>query len=294
MLGLVGALSMACAPLGYSTAELETLGASDFHLAPEQAQRFLEDAMGCAGSSDPFLRDLIGYDGIMTILRGEKVDRDVVRTLTLELMETLEQPNEVVDRRYGKRRGGFQASFLTLYLVEFARWDRIDPILSDVERARLVDLAAAELRDVTDYRGFDQRVGWRHHVAHAADLTLQVALNPGIDDDQRRLLAEAIVSQVNPAEIHFYVYGEPGRLALPLLYLAFGSEWSAEEMTGLLEPLKGSVEAWEDAYNDQAALARLHNTRGFLQSILLRTEGQEHPNLMALREAAQNVLAALP
>jgi len=42
----------------------------------------------------------------------------------------------------------------------------------------LLNAAANYLVALRDYRGFDDGVGWRHGVAHAADLLAQLALSP--------------------------------------------------------------------------------------------------------------------
>lgn len=50
-----------------------------------------------------------------------------------------------------------------------------------------------------DLRGFDAVQGWRHGVAHGADLLLQLALNPALRRVQAEALLAAIASQVLPA-----------------------------------------------------------------------------------------------
>src|SRR5258705_220852 len=76
------------------------------------------------------------------------------------------------------------------------------------------------LLGVTDRRGFDATQGWRHGVAHGADLLLQLGLNPALSAAQLDAIVQAIASQVAPAGEHFYVYGEPERLARPIAYIA--------------------------------------------------------------------------
>jgi hypothetical protein len=56
--------------------------------------------------------------------------------------------------------------------------------------------------------------GWRHGVAHGADLLLQLALNPAVDRAGLDRLLGAVAAQVAPRE-HSYIYGESERLARP-------------------------------------------------------------------------------
>jgi hypothetical protein len=51
---------------------------------------------------------------------------------------------------------------------------------------------------VRDYRGFDTAEGWRHGVAHGADLALQLVLNPAVDKPQIERLLAAVGRQVAP------------------------------------------------------------------------------------------------
>ena len=67
---------------------------------------------------------------------------------------------------------GLAQPFAAMVLVEVARADRIDQHLSAVERTELVQAGSDYLSSVRDYRGYVQKEGWRHAVAHAADLMM--------------------------------------------------------------------------------------------------------------------------
>src|SRR5690606_26861123 len=99
------------------------------------------------------------------------------------------------------------------------------------ERAGMVARAAAYLAAVRDYRGFDDVEGWRHGVAHGADGVLQLVLNAQVDRAQVDALLAAVAAQVVPESAHAYVFGEPERLARPVVYAARrgmldGDEWT--------------------------------------------------------------------
>ena len=95
--------------------------------------------------------------------------------------------------------------------------------------------ATTYVTTLTDYRGFDASEGWRHGVAHGADLLLQLSLNLALDRAQLDAILAAVASQVMPANGHFYIYGEGERLMAPVFYIgrrgalssADWSEWFA-------------------------------------------------------------------
>ena len=95
-------------------------------------------------------------------------------------------------------RDGFRQPFAALVLAEVARTDRIESWLTPAQRVALVDSAARYVTSVRDYRGFDPKEGWRHGVAHGADLLLQLALNPAVDRAGLDRLLGAVAAQVAP------------------------------------------------------------------------------------------------
>ena len=106
---------------------------------------------------------------------------------------------------------GFRRPFAALALAEVARADRIEPYLTEPERHELAEAGAAYLRGVRDYRGFTAGEGWRHGVAHGADLMLQLALNPRLSRTDADRLLGAIAAQVAPMGPVYYIHGESAR-----------------------------------------------------------------------------------
>ena len=152
--------------------------------------------------------------------------------------------------------------FAALGLAEIARMDRRKAFLTADERAGLVQAAGSYLSAVRDYRGFDPKQGWRHGVAHGADLMLQLALNPLLDKAAHEAMLAAIGSQVVAADAHFYVYGEGERLMAPVFYLARRDTLSAQEWDAWFARLVGETGGRPDG--TQVPLARRHNLQGFL------------------------------
>jgi hypothetical protein len=150
-----------------------------------------------------------------------------------------------------------------------ARADRVDSSFTPAMRNELVQVAAAYLGGVSDYRGFSETEGWRHGVAHGADLVLQLVLNPNIGAEPIQELMQALAAQVAPGGEVFYIYGEPVRLARAAYYAhargvvdeSFWNSW----LEGIANPQP--LENWAASFASQAGLARRHNTLAFLLAL---------------------------
>ena len=201
--------SAACLPGGMPRNELLALKAAKWQV-PDDARR-QQLALGmvyCLADPDPVLRDEIGFEALSAWMRGDKLT-----TATVQSLRTILLPRLAAADPQGVIR-----PFAALTLAEVARRDRLKPYLSSAERQELLTAAAAYLSGVRDYRGYDEQSGWRHGVAHGADLMLQLALNPALGKPAHETILAAIASQVLPA--HSYIYGEGERLMAPVFYLA--------------------------------------------------------------------------
>ena len=177
-----------------------------------------------------------------------------------------------------------------------ARTDRIESWMSDLERDRLVSFAIDYLKGVDDYRGFSNEEGWRHGIAHGADLLLQLTLNNEVRPEQLEAIAEAILTQAAPRE-HAYIHGETGRLVRPLLFIAQRGALDERDWANWFGALvlPGPMVNWGYAYKSEEGLAQLHNTRLFALEVLARTGGDTvPPSLLPLRDGAKTVLETLP
>lgn len=256
-------LAMAdCPPAGQDRASLAALKATGFKLEDAAARQALALALvDCLGDPDPALRDGVVYEGLATWLRADALDVATRRALLDRLLSQF--------GRAAPDPAGFREPFAALVLSEVARTDRISPWLEPEQRADLVEAAARYVEGVSDYRGYDEREGWRHGVAHGADWLMQLALNPALGKPQLDRILRAVASQVAPVAGEAYRYGEPERLARPVLFvlqrgLHDEPEW-ATWVQGISAP--APLATWADAYGSQAGLARRHNTRFFLLAL---------------------------
>jgi hypothetical protein len=277
----------ACPPAGSDRASLEALKAAGFELADDARRQALALALlPCLAHADPRLRDGIAFEAYYTWMRAERLDL-ATRTQLVERLSAMIEPGQA-------DRDGFRQPFAALVLSEVARTDRVTPWLDAAQRATLLARAATYLASVRDYRGFDPGQGWRHGVAHGADLVLQLAMNPAVDRAGLDRLLSAIGVQVAPPGDHSYIDGEPGRLARPVLFIAQRGLLTADEWEHWLHTLAvpPAAASKEDTYRTRAGLARRHNLDAFLYALYVNARESGDANMQALVPGLQAVFKA--
>jgi hypothetical protein len=252
----------ACPPAGVSRAQLVELQAAQGEVADNTKRQAL--ALGlvdCLGDPDPFLRDDIAFGMLESWMRSEKLDLATLRSLRTTQLASLKRQDAA----------GLAQAFAAIVLGEVARADRIKPHLSAAERTELVQAAAAYLRTVRDYRGYDEQQGWRHAVAHAADLMMELALNPALGKKDQQLILSAVAAQLWGASTHspaqFFQYAGGERLAVPVFKLAGRADLDAAEWDAWFGAL--AVKPFEGGEMGPARLAHRHNRRSFLMALYI-------------------------
>ena len=276
-----------CPPGNYSLARLQQLKADEFRMTDAVARQHLAlDLVACLGDPRPELRDGIAFEAMSTWMRRGELDVKNLRRLRDALLPMLHD----TDAR------GFRAPFAALVLSEVARTDRIKPWLSADERDALVSAAADFLAGVRDYRGFSDGEGWRHGVAHGADFVLQLALNPALDKPQLDRLLTAIAGQVAPAETAFYHFGEPERLARPVMYIAQRGIYGEGEWKSWFEKIlrPAPLASWDAAFSSEAGLAKRHNTMGCLLALHATASESNDAGIRALLPVVREGLKRIP
>lgn len=270
LLGAASSARAACPPPGWDEASLERLRAAKFELVDPAARSALANALtACLADPRPQLRDGVAFEALSAWMRAGALPTAQLESLRVELQGRLsaDDPN------------GFGRPFAALVLSEIARVDRLKPFLEPASRVGLLRAAVAYEAGIRDHRGFDAAQGWRHGVAHGADLLLQLALNPALGREALDAIVGAVGTQVAPAGEHFYVYGESERLARPVYYAAqrglHDSAWWSAWLATLASP--APLPTWGEAFKTQAGLARKHNTQAFVQVlyVMVREGGNE-------------------
>lgn len=277
----------ACRPAGYDRTQLEALKAAEWNVADDAARNTLARALtACLGDPDPAVRDGLAFEGLQHWMRNGQLTGETVAALNTDLQARLIAPDPE----------GFQRPFSALVLAEVARTDRVQPWMTADQRTALLDASINYLTGIRDYRGFVPGEGYRHATAHAADLMLQLTLNPAFDKPQLTRIRDAIASQIAPAD-HFYVNGESERLATPILYMARRNVFTEEEWTAWLTQISGPGPlgaSWDGWFLSNAGLARRHNLNQFVNTIYVNARLGGDGAFAVLAPGAEAAIRSLP
>lgn len=277
-----------CPPEGQSRDELVAWRDKGFSL-PKDAEPDLDTrALGiidCLGSPDPVLREEIAFHALATWFESAKLKKPTVLAIEAQLLEMLVAKKD--------DRDGFARPYAALTLAELVKLDRRKRYLSDEQLAELIEQASLYLEQIDDYRGFDEKTGWRHGIAHGADLLNQLVMHPRVLRAGIERIVLAISSQVAPENGHFYIQGEPERLALPILYAAQrgripANDWR-EWFADIADiPEEGSL------FDTQQGLARRHNLQALLLALYVNVNESDDELLhQALLDPVTEALKAL-
>lgn len=289
------ALAMLAVPMASQARE-----AAPCPVAPAERQPALYDAaalnaapakldalIACLADPDPRARDDFAFTTLAKAMRSEGFPAALIQRAHTRLLAML------ADDRADPH--GVRRPFAIIALAEVARYDRIHILLIPPERRALAETATAYLHNVTDYRGYVEGEGWRHGVAHGADLMMQLALNPDLHPDDAAAMLDAIAVQVAPSSGHSYVHGESRRLTRPVLFLAASGKLSDDHLAAFFHRLKPSDSPqWREPYASLAGLAALHNTRAFATPLLVDVTRSKEAAVQRMEAPLLDLLRALP
>jgi len=273
-----------CLSGGWNKTKFETLKNNNFAIQNQDTQQALAlQLLSCLAHPDPVIRDEIAFSALSRWLRADSFNSTVYLTMFDKLINVL--TNHVNDKH------AVYKPFAALVLSEVVRVDRKSPYLNDAQRSQVVNIISNYFIAIDDFRGFDEKVGWRHNIAHSADVMLQLALNSKTDKQQLDQLLTALASQINADGQHFYIYGEPKRIAMPVIYIFLRKLHSLAEWEVWLEGITSApLTSWGDAYKSQKGLAKLHNTQNFLNAFYILIHKSENPTLVSMIPALEKAI----
>lgn len=276
----------ACAPLGKSGVELDALKASKWVIASDTDRNALAIALAdCLGDPDPSMRDGIAFEALQHFMRGGQLATDTLHKLSQKLSKLLTSDDPL----------GFQRPFAVLVLAEVVRADRIKPFMTPSQRSGLLNISISYMLSITDYRAFDPREGYRHAVAHAADLLMQLAFNPASDTKALSQIRHAIGVQAGTTATT-YGAGEGERLARAILVMANRKAFNEAEWTSWFVQMAGpgELKTWDGWHVSLKGIARRHNLTSFLSAVYINANVSSDPDLVPLRAGVLEALKALP
>jgi hypothetical protein len=232
--------------------------------------------LNCLANPDPEIRDGIAFEAISHWLRNDKISHSVY----IEMFEAL---TNALEKEVSDPAGVYQ-SFSMLVLSEVARVDRKSPFLTDKQRSYLVNIGSHYLTNLRDYRGFSSKVGWRHGIAHSADLMLQLALNPAVNKSMLDKVLQALSSQITAHDLHSYTQGEPKRIAMAVIYIFLRGEHNIDEWGSWIKKLSepAPFNQWQNVYQSEKGLVKLHNTQSFLYALYAIIKPSKNETLVGM------------
>ena len=281
---LPAAAQATCPPDGYDIATLRSLRVQHFAVADlGRRQALALGLLACLASPDGEVRDQIGYEAFAYWRIARALDAATWSGVVDELQRRLAAPADAA---------GVAAPFAALVLAEAVHADRDAPFLDDARRRALLDAALEYFSTVRDYRGFDETTGWRHGVAHGADLLGELALEPAFDAAQLTRILQALAQQVVAHDDHVYVFGESERIAAAAIRVAGRKRMPAAAwktwIAGIAAP--APFARWPDAYDSLRGFAKRQNTMNFLLALYA---GLARSGDAGLRALAPGVGAAM-
>ena len=230
------------------------------------------------------MRDGIAFEALSHWMRGKQLDGDGLRALQANLFRQLD----------GDDADGYRKPFAALVLSEVARTDRVEAWMTAEERARMAAAAADYLRSVRDHRGYVDGEGWRHGVAHGADWAMQLVLNRQLMPADGMSLLSAVATQVAPIDGHAYAFGEPARLARPVVFAVARGDLDQVAVDAWLAGLVAALGPLPEGGRQAAWWMRRANLENFLHTLGHMAAGEQSPTLAALAAGVRATLQKLP
>jgi len=252
-----------------------------------QKKKLALQLLNCLASPDPLIRDEVAFSALSQWLRSDSFSSKVYIEMFNSLSSSLNEPVNDIH--------GVYKPFVALVLAEVARVDRKKPYLTQLQRKQLVENTVNYFTSLRDYRGFNETYGWRHGIAHTADLMLQLALNPEIDKPLLDKMLVALRSQVVAHNQHFYIYGEPTRIALPVAYIFLRNQHSVDDWQNWLKALTSPepFNSWNDVYKSQQGLSKRHNSQAFLYALYGKIKQSKNNVLASMIPALENTIKTI-
>ncbi len=268
LLSLIGALTIhsaalaTCPPAGFTRSELVELQAANGEVADSAKRQALAiELLACLGESDSVLREQTAFPLLMTWMRTDKLELATLQTLRVSQIAALKKYDSA----------GLTQPFAALVLAELVRADRTKPFMNEKEIKEIVQVGTTYLSTVRDYRGHDEKEGWRHAVPHVSDLMSQLARHQAVGKTEQKLILAAIATQLYAAGAQsppqYYHYFEGPRMGWAVFHLAVRSDIPAAEWEAWFGAF--TVTRAEQEASKPELFARYHNMRSFLMPLYI-------------------------
>lgn len=245
------------------------LKATKFALPPgADAEAVFRDSEGLLGEPDPELRDDVGYAlSVAWVLKEHRLSVDALQAHVDRLAPRLVAPGDALSRSFAALR---------LSVVATADLQAANPVLDERRLSTLVDASASALTLETDFRGYNQAVGWVHATAHVADLMKALAKNSHLTSAQQAQLASAVIARLDHGPT--FAWAEDERLAQVLRWLALRPDADTTVVNAWLSTRGTAWQAlWSANPLDERRFTALNNTKLVLRALFFYLSAEQHP-----------------
>ena len=178
----------------------------------------LTELLDMLAASDPQVRDGRAYPTMVSWIRDGRLDTRLAR-LGDTLIDRLAHP-EVQAR-----------TFAPLVLAAAVDRDRQTGVLNGTVVHRWLNAFAAWWLAETDVRGWDERLGWLHAVAHGADLAGALGASPRLAASELTALLDVVGRRIVAPTTYRYEHMEEDRIARALTRILTRSQLNEADAT---------------------------------------------------------------
>lgn len=227
-----------------------------------------EELFSYIGSTDPELRDSIGYETFANWLDQDKYTLEQIRPYIPRLAINLQHG-------IGERDTDsvFTRTFSVLFLAEIIHHDNKDPFLEKDDVHSILTKGLTYLKEERDPRGYVPEKGWAHPLAHTADLLYVLASNRFIARAELEQILNAITEKLTEPIDWAYPYGEDDRLVQAVLGAVqrkLLDEFFYKQWLNSFIFSEGKRRSWKGSFANQTVHNAYFNSRNFLRSLYLK------------------------
>jgi hypothetical protein len=217
----------------------------------------LPELLEMLASSDPIVRDQVGYNVLAHWLMRDQFDDETKRGL----LPTLEAKLHLGLGESGTQTV-FSRSFACLIFAVLVSLHNEKPYLKPDDMNHLLGLAVTYLGGEQDLRGYVSGQGWVHAVAHCADWLDEHANAEGIGSEDLKRILNALAHKTEVETL--YLFDEEDRLGYAAARAIHRQMLSAEQVETWVTGLATRVNVSDEQKSNRT---RRHNAKGFLRSV---------------------------
>ena len=220
------------------------------------------------GSTDPELRDDIGYIVFANWLKQERYSTEEIRGYIRELLANLH-----IGVDHPESDSVFLRTFSVLFLAEIVHNDNKRSFLEKADIALILEEGLWYIIAEKDPRGHVPVQGWAHALAHTADLLLVLGCNQHLEETDLWNILNSISEKIIHSTNYLYIHGEDERLASAVIESLLRDLLSVEKIETWAKSF--TDQNWKGAYTDEERNNAFQNTRNLLRSIYLELKNDE-------------------